>query len=200
MFSNKNLLVENNLLNCNDNVCKFLNDLNIQVYTSNIHIDDKENTGFSYVNIVYDSLSEENKKIADEMVKRGLAYFEDIKDNCKCISLEANIDFCTNVVKANERLLYLASFFEKQDVLYGRKTIDEITSSIFQKRDDGMYNNLKTGDVVSSDVMRIQLPFYLENICSFLYTNDDKIYFSSYELLNKHLDYTNKITYYKKRK
>ena len=110
--------------------CQLLYDLNIQTYTSGGHVGGKENaTGMAYIGIVYDTLSEENKKIVEEMIENGI--IDNIANNeargqglTISISVPINSDSLVGVV--SDKLVRLARMFKQQDVLYGRKTIDEI--------------------------------------------------------------------------
>lgn len=186
--------------------CQLLYDLNIQTYTSGGHVDGKENTdGLAYIGIVYDSLSEKNKKIAVEMIRNGIIDNIDNIDNNEgrrtglTISLCIPINSDSLVGDVSDKLVQLASLFQQQDVLYGKKTIDEIKSSIFSKLDDGNYRNNWTFEVVSEGEMQQSLPEWVEYECENMYTSDGVTYFVSEDLLNKHLSYMKSIENHKVR-
>ena len=181
--------------------CQLLYDLNIQTYTSGGHVDGKDNAdGIAYIGIVYDTLSEENKKIAEEMIKNGI--IDNISNNAArgtglTISLCLPVNSDSLVGDVSDKLVQLASFFQQQDVLYGRHTIDEINSSIFTKLDDGNYRNNWTFEVISEEEMQQSLPEWVGYECENMYTSDGITYFVSEDLLNKHLSYIESITAHK---
>ena len=181
--------------------CQLLYDLNIKTYTSGGHVDGKENVnGIAYIGIVYDTLSEENKKIAGEMIKNGI--IDNISNNDGrgtglTISLCVPINSNSLVGDVSDKLVQLASLFQQQDVLYGRRTIDEIKSSIFTKLDDGNYHNNWTFEVVSEEEFQQSLLEWVGYECENMYTSDGITYFVSEDLLNKHLSYIESITAHK---
>lgn len=173
--------------------CQLLYDLNIETYTSGGHVEGKENaTGEAYIGIVYDSLSEENKKIAEDMIKKGMIdniYNTKGRGTGLTIMICVPISSDSLVGEISDKLVQLASMFQQQDVLYGRKTIDEIKSLIFTKLDNGNYFNNLTLDVESEEKMQETLPEFIEYECKYMYSSDGVIYFISEDLLNKHLRY-----------
>jgi len=183
--------------------CQLLYDLNIQTYTSGGHVDGKENAdGIAYIGIVYDTLSEENKRIAEEMIKNGIIdniSNADGKGTGLTISLCVPINSNSLVGDVSDKLVQLTSLFQQQDVRYGRRTIDEIKSSFFTKLDDGNYRNNWTFEVVSEEEFHQSLPEWVEYECENMYTFDGIIYFVSEDLLNKHLSYMKSIENHKVR-
>ena len=183
--------------------CQLLYDLNIQTYTSSGHVDGKENAeGEAYIGIVYDTLSDENKRIAKEMINNGI--IDNIANNegrrtGLTISLRVPINSDSLVGEVSDKLVQLASMFQQQDVLYGRKTIDEIKSSLFTKLDNGNYCNKWTLEVMTQEEMQQSLPEWIEYECKSMYTSDGITYFISEDLLNKHLSYMENIDTHKKK-
>lgn len=166
--------------------CQLLYDLNIETYTSSGHAGDEK----AIIGICYDSLSEQNKKIANYYISKGI--IDDIVDNRGrgnglTISLEIPIHNDLLVGDVSDKLIKLASLFQQQDVLYGRYTIDEIKSSLFSKLEDGNYRIY--GFEVSEEKMQQLLPEFVELECKKMYTSDGITYFISEDLLNKHLNY-----------
>jgi hypothetical protein len=180
--------------------CQLLYDLNIQTFTSGGHVNGEENaTGIAYIGIVYDTLSEENKRIAEDMIKNGI--IANIVNNegrgtGLTISLDVPINSDSLVGEVSDKLVQLASMFQQQDVLYGRKTIDEIKSSLFTKLDNGNYCNKWTLEVMTQEEMQQSLPEWIEYECKSMYTSDGITYFISEDLLNKHLSYIENIENY----
>lgn len=174
--------------------CQLLYDLNIQTYTSNGHTHGM-GTGQAYVGIVYDTLSDENKEIANNMIRNGL--IRDItnaegRGKGQTISLEVPISTESLVGDVSDSLVKLASFFQEQDVLYGRITSEELYAEAFTKLEDGNYRYNLTFDVVSKEDMPELLPEYVENVHTCLYTGDGELYFETEDLYNKHMNYLNK--------
>lgn len=181
--------------------CQLLYDLNIQTYTSGGHVDGKDNAeGIAYIGICYDSLSEQNKAIVNDLIEKGMidGIFDGKGRGYGLIfSLSVPINSDSLVGDVSDKLVQLASLFQQQDVLYGRRTIDEIKSSIFTKLDDGNYRNNWTFEVVSEEKMQQSLPEWIEYECENMYTSDEITYFVSEDLLNKHLSYIESITAHK---
>ena len=181
--------------------CQLLYDLNIKTYTSSGHVDGKENAnGEAYIGINYDSLSERNKEIANDLISQGI--IDSIGDNSArgnglTISLSIPIKSDSLVGDVSDKLVQLASLFQPQDVLYGRRTIDEIKSSIFTILDGGNYRNNWTHEVLSEEEMQQSLPEWVEYECENMYTSDGITYFVSEDLLNKHLSYVESINAHK---
>ena len=182
--------------------CQLLYDLNIQTYTSSGHVDGKANAeGEAYVGINYDTLSDENKRIAKEMINNGI--IDNIANNegrgqGLTISLSVPINSDSLVGEVSDKLIQLASMFQQQDVLYGRKTIDEIKSSLFTKLDNDNYRNNWTHEVITQEEMQQSLPEWVEYECENMYTSDGITHFISEDLLNKHLNYMKNIGNHKK--
>ncbi len=183
--------------------CQLLYDLNIQTYTSGGHVEGKVNTeGEAYVGINYDTLSDENKRIVKEMINNGI--IDNIANNEDrgqglTISLRVSINSDSLVGEVSDKLVQLASMFQQQDVLYGRKTIDEIKSSLFTKLDNDNYRNNWTFEVITKEEMQQLLPEWVEYECENMYTSDGITYFISEDLLNKHLNYMESIDTHKKK-
>ena len=115
------------------------------------------------------------------------------------ISLRVSINSDSLVGEVSDKLVQLASMFQQQDVLYGRKTIDEIKSSLFTKLDNGNYRNNWTHEVITQEEMQQSLPEWVEYECENMYTSDGITYFISEDLLNKHLNYMENIDTHKKK-
>ena len=181
--------------------CQLLYDLNIQTYTSGGHVDGQENKeGEAFIGIIFDSLSDHNKKVAEEMIENGLignVIDNRGRGNGMTISLRVPINSNSLVGDVSDALVKLASLFQQQDVLYGRTTYDEITASIFSKLDNGNYLNNWTYEVVSEAEMKRTLPEWVQAECESMYTVDGKTYFLSEDLLAKHLSYVEGIETHK---
>ena len=102
--------------------CLYLYDMNIQTYTFNCH-KDYPNVSLQFV---YDTLSEENKKIADNLKERAfltIKYTGDGEKKICTISFPAKLDDDVDMI--SKRLLSVVRLFKYQDIKYGYRTLDE---------------------------------------------------------------------------
>lgn len=105
--------------------CINLYDKNIRTIYSNGNVEDE--TGIANIGIEYDSLSDENKKIAQELsrqniigpIQRYLGHNELIFAITMPMSSESEVS------DISEGLNHIASLFVEQDVLYGNTTIEQ---------------------------------------------------------------------------
>ena len=178
--------------------CQLLYDLNIQTYTSGGHVDGKEDaTGEAFIGIVYESLSEENKQIAQQLIEKGL--IDEIKEDrgqtgIHTFSLSVPITSDSLVGEVSDQLVAIASLFRQQDVLYGKSTIDEIKRSAFikDKYEDHLYYDVYTLEPVRDDETEKMEAFaqaYAEEACTRMFTEDGVVYYVSEDLLHKHQEY-----------
>ena len=173
--------------------CQKLYDLNIETYTSGGHVDGKENaTGEAFIGIIYDTLSEENKHIVEQLIKEGI--IEDIRDNrgrnnSYTISIKVPIHSDSLVGDISDKLLEIVNYFKQQDVLYGRTTYEELKSFYFQLQEDGTYLDMITFSKIEESEIAQKLAEYLKEGYIPMITEDGKEYFASEDLLNKHKDY-----------
>ena len=158
--------------------CQKLYDLNIKTYISGIYIgagDDE--LGIAYIGLVYDTLSEENKKIVHQMIETGV--INGIFDNREqgigfTISLEVNINSNSLVGNISDKLVQLANMFRQQDVLYGRKTFEELQNYFFSPLGNNSYRDNFSFQVIDVTEMKKRIYDYIYNIW---YTEDDELFF-----------------------
>ena len=147
--------------------CQLLYDLNIETFTSGGHSGDN----YAIIGIRYDSLSEDNKKVAQEMILNGLIKPVDIDNHnsitSKSIYLKVPISDSSLVGEVSDKLIQLASMFQQQDVLFGRTTIEEL----------------------KSEEKAIGLPGLVDFKREMMYSSDGITYFASDDLLHKHIEY-----------
>ena len=173
--------------------CLLLYDLNIQTYTSNGHISDPSNTKYiANIGINYDSLSEENKKVVEYLIKNGIIAPAEYNSNLKyhTISIEIPIHSDQLVSDVSNRLLEIAKNFQQQDVLYGRKTYEELKNEQFSKIGEDEYEDPLTSERISQEEANRRFKEYLKSgQIEYPYTLDGKLYFKSKDLLRKHYKY-----------
>lgn len=173
--------------------CELLYDLNIQTLYSNGNVNGKENTnGLAVIGISYDTLSEENKNIVENLIASGV--IEDIMDNSEreegntiIISVPMNGNDLVGTV--SDKLMIIASQFIQQDVLYGRTTEKEIRKTYPQKSNGKYYDCLTFGELTLEELEeRID-----EEVSQYYSDNEGNLFFTK-DLLHKHLIYQEKNT------
>lgn len=173
--------------------CQLLYDLNIQTFSSGAHVDGEENKeGIGFIGIIYDTLSDQNKKIVLDMIASGIIpplTNGEGRGYGLVFNLEVKIKSDSLVGDVSDQLLALASYFKPQDVLYGRMTKEEMQSSYFVKIDENKYLDNLTYGMVTYDEMNVLLPQYVAYQCENMYSDDGETYFISEDLLQKHLKY-----------
>lgn len=178
--------------------CQKLYDLNIETFTSGGHVTDILKNAF--IGIVYDTLSEENKKIVADMINLGII---DKIDNNRGRGLAVNLVVPINseslVGEVSDKLLALASFFKQQDVLYGRKTLQELQDSYFTPLGNGYYKDKCTFEEIDASEKEKRLPEYIELFSDKWYSLDGELFFVSEDLARKHQEYMDSISNVKTR-
>lgn len=158
--------------------CRYLYDKNIETYMSSAN---KEDIGkYGYIDIVFDSLSMENKQIVLNLLEK-----EDIKDKIefssgahgsepiRIIKIKTPINDQTTVGEVRNDFMKILELFKLQDVLYGRFTYEQILEII--KTSYGIDDNDIDKELIHD--------------LGYIYCDKDNTYFESQELLNKHLNY-----------
>jgi hypothetical protein len=106
-----------------------LYDDNIQTYGSSangVNFGD----GTASVGIIYNSLSAENRQIADKMVEQGLAKASRPNDiehrgGSKQITIHTQMELTSKVSDISAALEKFANYFKPQDILYGREKVTD---------------------------------------------------------------------------
>lgn len=101
----------------NKNIQTTMND------TEGVIEDDTINSGICKISIKYDTLSQENQAIIDEMIKLGQALFVDGRDNEVSIFVPCSGE--EKIGEVSNKLKVIISKLKMQDVLYGRQTLEE---------------------------------------------------------------------------
>ena len=163
--------------------CEYLYDLNIR--TTSAGSNSLNELG---VWIEYESLSKENKKVVEQLTKKGLVVRGN-SDN-KDVRISINIDFETETVKsASDKFMALLESlgFELQDVMFGIKPIEEaIEQKIEDTAETKMHWNGKEFEmhIITTKTREEALAELMKEGC----IDGDSLYISK-ELYEKHLDF-----------
>ena len=169
--------------------CKHLYELGIQTVNSSANLasttmDEAE----AYIGINYNSLSEDNKKIADDLEQRGKIppiIRNPEQRGCFTVILKTAFTADMTVGEISDKLLEYAKLFQAQDVLYGRITKEEIKDQYFKDNGDGTtFFIIINGNIPTSDVEQ-EIDAMLQDS----YYDGKKYYFESADLLRMHMNY-----------
>ena len=169
--------------------CMLLYDMGIRTVNSGANVafgDTASNCGF--IGIDYNSLSDENKIIADTLIERGI--IGPIYQRKGTIFLETPLTGESTVGEVEQKLMELASLFQPQDVLYGRKTIEDIQNE-FVDNGNGTYYWKRVSANFTHEEMKILMEEDMKELQNWFY-DGEKYYYITEELLNIHMNYINK--------
>ena len=165
--------------------CQTLYDLNIQTVNSGANTDNKDNIqAEGFIGIIYDTLSEENQAIVNEMIKQGIIESKGKYGDYTIFYLRVPLTSRSTVGEISDKLMYLVSQFRQQDVLYGRYTSEDIDSQ-YKPIDNGMYLDWLTHSEITEEEKEGMINQYLEQ----LYYDGIKYYYITEDLLKKHISY-----------
>lgn len=117
--------------------CLYLYDLNIQIFSSSCN---KINSNEANIMIYYNSLSEENKIIANTLVNNGLAK-KSVFKNQEFITIVIKTNLDDDINDVNYRLKSVASSFQFQDILYGFISKEQFIKQYVESKKEFKYNN-----------------------------------------------------------
>ena len=165
--------------------CQRLYDLNIQTVNSGANTDNMDNIqADGFIGIIYDTLSEENKVIVNEMIEQRLIEPKYKYGDFTAFSLSVPLTSRSTVGEISDKLMELVSKFRQQDVLYGRYTYDDIDLQ-YKPLDNGMYLDWLTLSKITEEEKGEMLNQYLKH----LYYDGIKYYYITEDLLKKHVSY-----------
>lgn len=165
--------------------CQALYDLNIQTVNSGANTDNKDNIqADGFIGIIYDTLSEENQAIVNEMIKQGIIESKKKYGDYTIFYLRVPLTSSSTVGEISDKLMYLVSQFRQQDVLYGRYTYEDIDLQ-YKSLDNGMYLDWLTHSEITEEEKEEMINQYLEQ----LYYDGIKYYYITEDLLKKHISY-----------
>lgn len=167
--------------------CEYLYDSGLRTLTSGANVDGMPNQkGFGFIGIDYQSMSDENKQIADDLERKGI--IEPIIRNPEqrgafYVNLKTPITSDMTVGEVEDILLDLAKQFNSQDILYGRETKESIREEYFEDKGDGTYFFLISLETIPAD----KVDQYIEEMLQDYYYDGEKYYFLTEELRDMHL-------------
>ena len=176
--------------------CEYLFDCNIRTTDSSANQGDVPFEG----RIVIDcsSLSEENKKVVEFLMDKGLI-MQNVVENW--VNIEIPIYETTTAEEFSENMLKIASFFRPQEILYGfytEKEVEEMAihsadfyvDEIVKEMEDGLIEEEPNGEVeIYSNGKRISLKtlakMYVELRTEYYYDEKNNRYWICKELYDK---------------
>lgn len=168
--------------------CKFLYDLGLQTVNSGANVCGRENVSDDgFIGVNYLSMSSENKAIADELEQKGLIETIEKDPNQRGafeVYLRVPLTSDSTVGEVEEQLMRFATLFQPQDVLYGRKSFEDM----FKDNGDGTYYSVLIGGNIDENEVTELLNEETED----LFYDGNKYYYVTEELLNIHLSYIDK--------
>ena len=169
--------------------CKHLYELGIQTINSGANLESTSmDEADAYVGINYNSLSEDNKKIADDLEQKGVIS-PIIRDpeqrGCFTVVLKTKFTGDMTVGEVSDKLLDFAKLFQPQDVLYGRVTKEEVKDQYFKDNGDGTYFYAIINGNISTSEVEQELDAMLQDS----YYDGKKYYYESEDLLKMHMKY-----------
>jgi hypothetical protein len=115
--------------------CERLYDLNINCFSSSANKDDiphgERNTDYASIAVSYGSLSEKNKKVADDLVKRGKASMHQGSNSGNpTLTIQIPVNERTTVRYVQKEAMRIANQFEKQDIVWTQRYSPEELTKI----------------------------------------------------------------------
>lgn len=167
--------------------CQKLYDLNIQTINSGANTDGRDGITYeAFIGISYDTLSDENKLIANNMIKEGIIgpIISTGHNKERIISIRVPLTSRSTVGEISDKLMTLANYFTIQDVLYGRYTRDEFERK-YKKLDNGMYLDYLTFTSITEEEKNELIDYYLSE----LYYDGKEYYYFTEDLLRKYQEF-----------
>lgn len=188
--------------------CLKLYDLNIKTFSSGCN---KINYDNAHIQIDYQSLSEENKKIVEELIRNNLATKE-FYNNMEYVTIFTKTNLNDDVHDVSNKLLEIVKLFAYQDVLYGFISLEEFKkqaaemSMEFRYVDGELipYNESSYADLDELEDAKREVLFYVEEqvqdaIDEGRVDLENGIVWENSELFNKHITYVDEMRGLKKK-
>ena len=167
--------------------CQKLYDLNIQTINSGANTNGRDGITYeAFIGISYDSLSDENKSIVNNMINQGVIgpIISTGHNKERIISIRVHLTSRSTVGEISDKLMVLANYFTIQDVLYGRNTREEYEKK-YKKLGNGMYLDPFTFTPTTEEEKDELIDYYLSE----LYYDGKEYYYLTEDLLRKHQDF-----------
>lgn len=156
--------------------CLYLYDRNIRTVDSSANKNDIN--GRAYIGIDYDSLSDENKKVVENLIEQGIVERKELGNEGRrgerYIMISTLITESSTVGQVNDWFMKAVSSFQMQDLLYGRYSQQEIKQEL--ESTWGMKISIEDIEQIALDM-------------GYAYDEDEKVFWENKELLKKHLQY-----------
>jgi len=163
--------------------CELLYDKNIRTEASGAN---GQNWGDdAFIAIGYESLSDENKAIAEKLIEENeadpLSTHHGSKDTARLL-IHTPIAKSSTVQEVSDKLVAIASKFKEQDVLFGRKDYDELCDNVEE------FVELLRRFYGVKDASSEELGEWAEDIYG-KYDKESNSFWKNEELLEKHRKY-----------
>lgn len=146
------------------------------------------------ISIHYDSLSEENKCVADALIANGNAYlFNSFKDDGQDLMISVPCKPEETILEVNKRFMKLLANFTKQDVLHGIMDPSDIYIvmrrwSIFvEEKSQAKVSELLNGTVDNAKLAEALK--YFKGLLPYVYDSNEDKFYSDAEVYAKHQEY-----------
>lgn len=165
----------------------------IELYDKNIR-SISNNTGDgnisknSDIEIDFDTLNEENKEIANNLILQGRASLDKQRNNLK-LSVETKLDDTVEAVK--NKMLELVSNFQYQDILYGKYDFEQIGNIIKYLRKtygEEIFDEYCSDNEISVNkvIKYLRDTLYMPNV---IFDENDCLFWEHETYLKKHKEY-----------
>lgn len=170
--------------------CLVLYDKNIR--TVNSSANKREIGGQAYIGIDYDSLDENNKRILEDLIARGIIEQQELSDNPqkrggRDITIKVPVTEEDTVGTVSDKFMAIIRQFEVQDVLYGRRSVESVLNEINQHYQDFCHPN-ENGEVEFEEIKDIITSVYTDMV----YDEETDMFWETKDLLDKHKQFINR--------
>ena len=147
-----------------------------------------------FLNVDYDSLDEGNKLVADSLVEMGKADIQEksFVGNGKGIIIKVPCDRNDTIYVVNQELMKIVSMFHKQDMVYGRVSVDDIYTAfcnhylyLTEEEKEKVYSILEDG-YTSENILRA-LEYF--KFLDYYYDEKEDVFWDSEYYYRKHIKF-----------
>ena len=152
------------------------------------------------ISIHYDSLSEENKCVADALIANGNAHlFNSFKDDGQDLMISVPCKPDETILDVNKRFMKLLAKFTKQDILYGIMDPSDIYTTmrrwnIFNEADaQAKVSELLNGEVTNA--ILAEALEYFKGTLPYVYDSEEDKFYSDPSVYAKHKEFLIETSY-----
>lgn len=193
--------------------CEYLYDCNIRTVNSSANVSD---VGFGgYITIDYTTLDNVNKKVCEELSKNGIIL--DLETGSKEFNIRVPITDTTTCEQFSKKMLEIAMMFQKQDILYGRYTEEEMNDeaiSSLKKNDTSINYGMGYWDIILNKINEGEIPIiengeielvsggtisislitnFIASDLGYYFDEVNRCWWIDKELFDKHIEYENSL-------